>query len=311
MNPSEWEFIEQSASVIIGVSEILTGLLLIVLGYLSIPFFGLNLAPWLSGTLSDLGVGLLASGIITSTLEPISRKRLQSDIKEIKEAHFESVLKGLMPEPIFREVQAHIIRQPFLRMNCDATLELEWVDEKREYLHKSLVGSCEVKNVSQTLERYELRVSEERINEDKFPESTRIREIRVQPSGDKFMEAIVYKGPDLEKLVKKTQQYVRVVIPIILKPDQKVRIVTHVESILSNRDVYSLVMNKPTIHLDLTISHPEDLIVRALPMHPSEKSFITEVDTSRVKRWRISTALLPFQGIEVSWQPKEERKKED
>ena len=299
INLYEWVLIERRAPIIIGMGEGVLGLLFTVVASLA-P--SLRLPQWLPpDLLSDLGVGLLAAGITTATLEPISRRRLQRDVEEIKQAHFESVLKGLMPEPIFDEVQAHIIRQPFLRTNFHVTLELSWTDETREYLCKSQTNSYDVENMSRTLERYELRVSEERVNEDKFPGSTRIQEIRVQLPVDPM--PTVYIDARLDEFVEKTDQYVRALIPVMLEPGQSAKVITRRKTILSGRDVYPYAVNKPTIQLDLTVAHPEDLAVQAMPMHPSQHAFVNEVNALTLKRWCIEAGLLPFQGIEISWHP--------
>lgn len=299
-NPDKLKFVEINKPIIVGICELVIGLILITTASLAPP---LNIpAPlWLLSLLSDLGIGLLAAGIITGTLEPVSRKRLQLDIAEIKQAHFESVLKGLMPEPIFHEVQAHIIRKPFLRTNFSVNLELSWVDETREYLYKSQTVSYNVENVSRTLERYELRVYEERINEDRFPGATSIREIRVQSSDD--LEPNVYIADSLDKFIEKTDQLVEARIPVMLEPGQRVRIVTQVKSVHFSRDVYPYNLTNPTILLDFTLAHPNDLLVQALPLHPSKHAFITEVRAPTLKRWRIEAGFLPFQGIQISWRP--------
>ena len=299
INLYEWVLIERRIPVIVGIGEGILGLLFVAIASSALP---LNLPQWLPpDLLSNLGIGLLAAGITTGTLEPISRKRLQRDVEELKQAHFESILKGLMPEPIFDEVQAHIIRQPFLRENFRWTVELGWLDETHEYLCKSSVGYYEVKNASRTLESYELRASEERVNEDRFPGSTRIQEVQFQRDGDE--QPSIYAEVDLDKFLEKTDRYVRVLIPFTLQPDARAKIRVSSQSIVQATDVINFVVNKPTIGMELTMVHPADLSVRAMPMHPSQRKFVIEVDKPTLKRWRIETGLLPFQGIEVSWCP--------
>ena len=123
---------------------------------------------WLFDISSNLGIGLVAAGIITGSLEKISRKRLQDDITEIKGAHFESILKGIMPTLIFEEIRTHIIGQPFLRRNYMWTFEFVWEDEKKKYVHAYFWVHYEVENLSRTLESYELLARQERTREDLF-----------------------------------------------------------------------------------------------------------------------------------------------
>lgn len=113
-----WRRFESRVPIIIGLGEVLIGLVLVVIGA-TLP--STSLPKWIIDVLVNLGVGLMAAGAVTATLEPISRRRQQNDIAEIKKTHFEAMLRGVMPGPIFDEIQAHIIRQPFLRENVRTT----------------------------------------------------------------------------------------------------------------------------------------------------------------------------------------------
>lgn len=297
INPYEWVLVERRMPIVIGIGEGVLGLLLVAIASSAIP---LILPQWLPpALLSNLGIGLLAAGITTGTLEPISRRRMQRDVREIKEAHFESTLKGFMPEPIFEKVKAHIIRQPFLREDFRWSIELKWMDEDREYLHRSSIGSYKVKNTSRTPASYELLVLVERGNEERFPGSTHIREIQVQRDGE---QPRIYTKPDLEKFLEKTDQYIKVTMPLMLEPGEWARVRAYAENVLLARDVYLLTVGMLTNQFELMVTHPDDLSVRAMPMHPSQHKFVGEVGTT-YKRWRIEAGLLPFQGIEVSWCP--------
>ncbi len=287
---------------------VLSGIILLILGIIVI-IFATRVPIPASSVFSDVGTGLIGAGILTIVLERANRNRHERDVLELKEAHFESILKGLMPEPIFKEIQAHIIRQPFLRRNVSATIELRWLDETKEYLRKSSTAMYELENISKTLEVYKLRVSGERVNKDKFPDGTRIEEIKIQDSP--LSEPVVYKEEKLKPFLEISEQFVRLQLPVNLQPGQKVKIYVRITSILTAKDIHSLVMNKPTIGLDLTVSHPRDIIVSATPVHPSAHAFVTIVDSEVLKRYRLDAGILPFQGIELSWWPKKSDEPED
>jgi hypothetical protein len=290
-----WRQIENNFPIFLGVGEILVGLVLIALQTI---FPNIN-SPF-TKLLSDLGIGLIAAGVVTATLEPISRRRLQSDISEIKKANFEAILKGVMPEEIYEEIQAHIIRQPFLRENVRMIFECEWVDSKREILSRSQTTYYEVKNISKTIEKYDVRVLEEREHGVDYLNIPQITEIVVQRDSK---DEIRLGQPELAKIQVDTGQHIEVCYPIMLKPGDKVKIWLRSKSMLSNR-VHTVIMLVPTINLELTVSHSDDIVVRAFPLHPSTESFITDTDTDKMKRWRIEGGILPYQGIELSWYPK-------
>lgn len=289
----------------------ISGTILIIVGITIIffaPYFAIIFSNAifneLPNVLSNVGAGLIGAGILTIILERSNRNRHKNDVAELKEAHFESVLKGLMPEPIFLEVQAHIIRQPFIRKNFIETVELSWVDGTKEYLRKSDTANYEIENISKTLEVYELRVSEERVNRDKFPNGTGIDEIKLQNKD--FSVQSLYNGDKLADILEETDQYVRVIIPVRLPPGEKTKVTVKTSSIFSAKDVHHLVLNKPTIGFDITIAHPDDVVVSASPVHPSAHAF-TKSNGDKLQRFRIEAGILPYQGIELSWWPKKDK----
>ena len=280
---------------------ILGGVILLISGIVIIVIVS-RVSMQILSVFSDVGTGLIGAGILTIVLERANRNRHERDVLELKEAHFESILKGLMPEPIFKEVQAHIIRQPFLRKNVSATIELRWLDETKKYLRKSNIVMYELENISKTLEVYKLRVSEERVNKDKFPNGTFIEKIKIQNSP--LSDPVVYEGKKLEPFLEIAEQFVRFQLSVDLRPSQRVKIYVKTTSVLAAKDVHSLVVNKPAIGLDLTVSHPRDIIVSATPVHPSAHAFVTIVSSEVLKQYRLDAGILPFQGIELSWWPR-------
>jgi hypothetical protein len=290
-----WKRIENSIPFLVGLGEVLLGL-----AFVAIDKF-ISVSTSIMGVISEVGIGLIAAGIITLTLEPITRRRLQSDIEEVKRTHFETLLTGVMPEPIFKEVQAHIIRQPFLRENVQTTFELSWVDEKRTSVFKYSVAQYDVTNISKTNEIYQIRVIEEKEIGSKFPDFTKISEIRIQLDEQK---EDVYDFERLKDHLRITDELIEVRMGFPLAPDQKARVTVKSQSILSDR-IHIYVMTVPTVNLELTVVHREDMILRAIPLHPSESNFRQEIDTPSLNRWRITGGLLSFQGFEVTWFPKE------
>lgn len=299
---NRWEYLEQQLPVIIGVSEVLGGFSLITIAS-QLPFLTPSVPHWLSGILSNLGIGLVAAGIVTGTIETISRKRLQSDIAEIKEAHFESILKGFMPTSIFEEIKTHIIGEPFLRRKFRWTFEFSWKDEKKEWLNKDLVAYYEVENISRTLENYELLVMEERTREDLFPDIKYIRKIEVYRNGQE--EPDEYSYDNLKEKIENIEQYIKVSIPVSLKPNERVKIRVSLENILPSRDIHYCGSARMAENFEIIAIHPVDLDLQATAMHPSRNKFKTHAKTRRLKHWQIEAGVLPYQGVEISWNPLE------
>jgi len=214
---------------------------------------------------------------------------------------FESVLKGLMPVPIFEEIDTQIIRKPFLRKNFRWLFEFTWKDESRKSLRRSGVIQYEVENISRIPAIYEIITIEERTRENQNEEIVYIKEVQVEC--DDMERPRTYSKADLMNFIKEIDQYIEMRIPLELQPNQSARIKLAIENIFPDRDVYYCCAAISTIQMELSVSHPDDLCVQAMPMHPSGYKFKKEIDTPTLKRWRIETALLPFQGIELSWRP--------
>jgi hypothetical protein len=301
INSEKLAFFERRMTAIIGLCEILVGIFLISLPLLTHPLY-FRIPSWFLAVMTNLGIGLIAAGIITGTLERISRMRLQYDIAEVKQAHLESLLEGLIPVPIFEEIDAHIIRKPFLRKDFRWSFEFTWKDESRKSLRRSAVTQYEVRNVSRIPAIYEIVTIEERTREDQNGEFAYIKEVQIECE-DAERSSILSKA-DLTSYIKERDQYIEMRIPLELQPNQGARVRLSIENIFPDRDVYYCCAAISTIYAELTVAHPDDLGVEAMPMHPSENKFKKEVDTPTLKRWRMEAAILPFQGIELSWRPK-------
>ncbi len=207
-----------------------------------------------------------------------------------------------MPEPVFEEIKAHIIQEPFLRERVHVTLELNWTNvTEREYLYKKMFCSCDVKNIFRTKAKYEMITYEERYSEDHFPGFTKISEVTILDEETK--KTVVYKDEALNNVTQKTDYSVQVIIPIDLESGQKIKVTAYTESVLSNRDIYNYSIVKPAINLKMTVIHPKDLKIQESFNHSSKRACVCESNTKTLKIWRIDAGLLPFQGITLSWFP--------
>lgn len=289
------ERFEYRMAIIIGIGQVIIGLLLTVIPRSTA-------SPlWVIDLLSHLGIGVLAAGILTATLEPISRKRSQRAIEEIRAAHFEAILKGFMPEPIFEEIQNHIIREPFTRTNFRVAVEFSWKGNTGEYLSKSQTLHYDVQNIAQSVQEFEINTWEERKNEEKFPNNTAIYYIGVQTTDGSTR--IEYNEDNIREIEEITDQLIGARFTIRLKPAQKAEVLIRMRSVLLSKDIYPFVLSNATVGLDFTVAHPDNLIVEAIPLHPSRNAFKKEVQERTVKRWRIDAGILPYQGVQVSWRP--------
>jgi hypothetical protein len=158
----------------------------------------------------------------------------------------------------------------------------------------------ELENRSRSTEEYQIRVFEEKIYEHIFPSATTINEVKVIPTDS---QPVLYSAENLSRYISDSEHFIELSIPIRLEPRAKVKIVCNVSSIKAARDLYSYIVARPVINLRLTVFHPPDLNVKGVPLHSSEGALITENDGRELKIWRIDAAILPWQGLELSWAP--------
>lgn len=286
---------ETHIPILVGIGEILVGIIIILINRIFL-YQRVFASADVGGVLSDVGVGLVAAGIITITLEPFSRKRLQSDINEIKKANFEALLKGVMPEPIFVQVQNHIIRQPFLRENVRTTFVFEWRDKERTIVRKTSTAQYSISNISSTIQTYDLTVSEDIDLGTEFHDETRITEIAIKQSGKQSN----YDESKIKTIEERNDQFVEAHIPLPLSPGERADITIKSQSILPNRyHIYVVII--PTVNFELGIIHEDDMSIKVSPLHPSRDCFKSEIISTRYKSWKIEGGLLPMQGFEITW----------
>ena len=249
---------------------------------------------------SHLGIGLIAAGILTAVLEPISRKRIRRDIEEIREAHFESLLKGFMPdEVIFKAVQSQIVQQPFLRSNFTVTLELNWLKDKPGCLSRSSIVSYRAQNKSPVKQTLTI-TAEDSQTEEALRRYVVFEGVEVEATHWKKN----YSQSELEEeYVKREGQIARLTLPIELKPDDQADVTIRRRSVVKSTDTWPIFVVHPTVSLTLTVSHPENLSVKAERYHPSAENYKQTLNGSMMKEWKIDTGLLPNQGITVNWWP--------
>jgi hypothetical protein len=189
----------------------------------------------------------------------LRRKRLHQDIAENKEAHFESVLKGIISASIFEEIDTHIIGESLLREDLSWAFEFTWQDEEESYIHRNLEVFYEVENTSRASVNYEIILIEERTWEDKFPEIGYIIELEIKREGKRDHDT--HLKENLEDFIKVTEQCFEMSMPLVLEPNGGVRVRFILENVLKSRDSYYCASAKISEGFEPIVAHPADLIV--------------------------------------------------
>ena len=285
--------------VLVGTAELFVGTILALVAALG-KVFDFAIPTSLQGVMSNLGIGLVAAGVITMTVEVMNRKRTKSDIAEIRDAHLETLLKGFIPPQLFEAIRSQIIQQPFIRTNYHTTLSLSWRSASHDYIVKNEVTVWDVENVSLTQQIYELRVGESNDCFQQLPEDVAIRSVDIERGEG---QSLHLRGEALATQTIREAQFLRTTIPVPLKPTERVKILVGTSNIFRPTDVFNLHITGPAIGMKLNVTHPDDLAVGVYAMHPARHLLVKEMDEPTAKQWRFETGFLPFQGVKIYWAP--------
>ena len=284
---------------LVGTAELFVGIILALVAALG-TVFNFSIPVSLQGVMSNLGMGLVAAGVITMTVKVMDRKRTKSDIAEIRDAHLETLLKGFIPPQLFEAIRSQIIQQPFIRTNYHTTLSLSWRSPSRDFIVKNEVTVWDVENVSLTQQIYELRVGESNDCFQQLPEEVAIRSVDIERVEG---QSIHLRGTTLAAQTIREAQFLRTTIPVPLKPTERVKILVGTSNLFRPTDVFNLHITGPAIGMKLNVTHPDDLAVEVYAMHPARHLLVKEMDEPTAKQWRFETGFLPFQGVKVFWAP--------
>ncbi len=144
----------------------------------------------LSPMFSHLGMGVTAVGLLTMVLEPMARRRHKKDIAELRSASAAALLKTLVPDAVYREIEEQIIRQPFMREKFQLTLTLAWNRANKAYLDKTVHLNYEVRNVTHVKQEFPVLVGVDCEHEGMFPNTSKLESaiIEIEGKEEKFDE---------------------------------------------------------------------------------------------------------------------------
>ncbi|MCW5806803.1 MAG: hypothetical protein KIT31_30880, partial [Deltaproteobacteria bacterium] len=218
---------------------------------------------------------------------------------QIKTAHFEAVLQGVMPKEIFDQVESQIIRQPFLRRDMRTLFALKWRDRDKHILTKKTTSIYSISNISRAEATFNLTASIDLEIDTQYHDETRFQEIRVQ-RGNSHDSVYTEEQIRQEGIEVRSDRSVSLKIPVRLQPREEIKVSLKYDSIVSNRYAI-LVTTIPTIGFELAIDHEPDMAVKVDILYPFADSFRELISDDTYKSWRIDDGMLPMQGFELTW----------
>jgi hypothetical protein len=263
--------------------------------------------------LLELGVGALITTFLGLTVERIASERFRHEVNvaldRIKRNVFEETLHSMLPESVVSEVITNIFSQSLIRRNFQLLLTLERDSRLPEGMLKhSLSAAYELTNfaphkISADIQDYVTLIP-------KPPEEWIVYE-KVSLERDDG-SVIELSDHDSQQSVWQEELAAGYHIPITLRPLESVRVQVCRNLVAYTRDHHTISMMMLTENFKLTINTPSELVVSATILHPSARSD-SPVEQRRVKSlkgtgistWEIAGGILPFQGIELMWIPRD------
>lgn len=291
-------------------------------GFVSIPkLIKWDITSWQSTVCFNLGAAFFSSAILTCTLDLASqsqrKKDLQNAIKKIQDASIDDVLEELVGnQKIFNEIRNYVIRRDFLRKNWIIKLRLEWYGEEKKYLKKEMEYNYEIHNISSKIIDYSIVAMEEKECEDQYPNTTKfnnfwyqiksnISSVAEYSINDKKQEFPEDKISDYVKEESRLFNTLKLENKVKIPPYSRLLCGWKSESIVDCQLRYPLIslINSTSLEIDIT-EHPDDLDIDFRPLHPNLDSAEEKANDTHTKRWIINAGILPGQGIQIEWKPK-------
>jgi len=284
-------------------------ILLIIIGCLMI-YFGWNFKGgepedsriW-PDILRNLGEAILIAGILAGTVEIYLRNRRREEeaffAQQANQNVFWAVLRQNVPDAILKEVQAHLLTNPFLRKNYQVITSMEWADKDKGSLKSTVTQDYEIHKLAARECTFNL-VS----NIDIEPgfgasfTSLQVRTIAGQPIENYGLEEIknITRKDEEAKLVWLQKD-------IDLRQHDKLRITCTAEVFYRPDDFMIWMTTNMTEEFTVRYSAPSDLQFTFIPNHPSGALF-HQFDDGGIRECGFKGGFLPFQGITVQWRRK-------
>jgi hypothetical protein len=292
---------------------------------------------------TEIGIALIIAALLTSTFEPITRRlldrkteeaikkieensnlRTQEVIKKIENTSGLKILSEISgDERIYEAIKTHVFMYPYVRKGFSTRIRLDWLNDQKDYLIMTRLVSFYVKNLTSGDVYYPIEAFEDiSPNLGSLFQSKFIRVETfwvVKPAQENIKEEVLdkiwcYKWDELMNdnriyLDEQNWELKLKIDGIKIAPNQTLKVITEVESAFQSQYRYPFVLPKIADGLSIKISHPIDLKVWGVPLHPedfslhsNDEKFSKEYnDLRKFQHWKINAGILPYQGVELNW----------
>lgn len=243
----------------------------------------------------DFGIALIVAAFLTLAIEIYTKTKL---ISEVRKGVLEATFQKIIPEVIFREVQAHIIKARVLRKGWDIHLSVH-EDENVSRTHPDCY-------VTRTVTRYKIHNLVNQAHEHTITSALDLSSdcsdaVGKLPRYEKVQigaETYGVGGKDLKKILTDDGAGYRVQALLPKSIDEPVVVINEIRDILRVPDTFAWWTSIQAEGGRLTI---DSFSVPALkfevkPLHPNRVGIEEPV---KGRMWEFHGGFLPWQGFEI------------
>jgi hypothetical protein len=270
---------------------------------------GIDIGSFSNDFILQVGSAFIVAVILILTVETFARRnqaeREEEYLRKVNEDVFRAVFRKSVPSTILTEVIDRVVKPSFIRKDFKVRYFLEPLQNKK--YKECLKGKVEVEytleNTTNDWQDYTIR---SKISTELLPDKGANLKFG-------YLQIIRQGHPEeKEKIEQNPQEFLKFFErSIALEPLEKDLIIRYdVELFLFSRHSDVWVNNSPTENLILTISDKDGLLQKgAMALHPSSRRLNINVKNPVTTEWQIKGGLLPCQGINFWWYPKEPENK--
>lgn len=272
----------------------------------------IHLPPNWMQFMRDLAVTFILAAILLTTVEVFTKSELLLDIRNslnagaetIRQAEFAKTLSDRITPAIYDQVEQFVIKSPYLLRDMKVNLEFRASD--LGYLKLIDTTAFKVRNLTTATIRDEIPAYETSELSSEYPDYPVVTNVEI--GGQKKLDELQSNGK-----ITRSGSRLTVCLPIVLPPQGTGEILFTTEKYVRSSDSDIWNVTHKTTNLSISCTGPENLEVRAYPIHPDTKCFKAILGSlqGRLKRWDIEGGILPFQGIQLWWKQSNQQSKAD
>lgn len=291
---------------------IVIGLVLLVLGS-AWPGVQVNTWPYVALEIAKgLGIAFFVAGVLSVTVDAYFKRRAAQEEAVLRERIsadvFHAVLRQNFPEPIFEQIRAHLLTNPFLRANYKIIASME-PHEGTNYLKAIVTQEYELIRLAERECTYHIDAYLDRETLPGVSSSAQFLTLKVQSDDGHILD--LYDATNISQLLDDSDpKLIRLRKSIDMSEHSCLRVQQRAELYYKREDYHIWMMTHMTTNVSVQYYAPSDLEFEFSANHPSGHLF-TEFNDSMTHKYEFTGGLLPYQGVTVWWHPRVEQPEAD